>query len=247
VGVDLVRQALIIPAISAATVFVPFAVQILANRGQEAARAHLDKYLEVLAAIALPSCLGFAIVSPHLANVALGPEFRAIAGQIMPIVSIAVIFQILTSQYLHVSFLLSNRNAFYLVNTGSVIVFNAIVAYTLILRFGVVGAAWARLAAEVFGFAGAVILTRWAFPVPLQFGRMARVVAVAVTMAIVVGVLDRTFVTGDMVAMAILIPVGTAIYLLLCWLLDVASARVHLAQCLLAVRNLLTQLWRNRY
>ena len=132
-------------------------------------------------------------------------------------------------------------------NTGSVIVFNAIVAYTLILRFGVVGAAWARLAAEVFGFAGAVILTRWAFPVPLQFGRMARVVAVAVTMAIVVGVLDRTFVTGDMVAMAILIPVGTAIYLLLCWLLDVASARVHLAQCLLAVRNLLTQLWRNRY
>src|SRR6185295_6174865 len=43
VGVDLVRQTLIIPALSASSAFVPLAVQILANRGREAVRAHLDE------------------------------------------------------------------------------------------------------------------------------------------------------------------------------------------------------------
>ncbi len=44
----------------------------------------------------------------------------------MPIVAVAVIFQIITQQYLHVSFLLSSRNSFYLINTASIIVFNAV-------------------------------------------------------------------------------------------------------------------------
>src|SRR6202140_263910 len=66
-GVDLVRQSLIIPAISASGAFVPLAVQIFANRGQDAVRAHLDQCFEMLLAIVLPACLGFAIAAPHIA------------------------------------------------------------------------------------------------------------------------------------------------------------------------------------
>jgi O-antigen/teichoic acid export membrane protein len=241
VGVDLVRQTLIIPSISAAAAFIPLAVQILANKGPDAAKAHLDKYFEQLLAITLPACLGFAIVSYHIANVILGPEFRATASQTMPIVSVAVVFQILTQQYLHISFLLSNRNAFYLVNTGSVIIFNAVVCFLLISRFGVIGAAWARLSAEMFGFASALILTRWAFPVPLPFGRTARVFLVAATMAVVVGAVDAKVVTADKTALVILVAAGIASYLALCWLMDIARARTHTAQCLLAVRSTITQ------
>jgi len=69
-------------------------VQILANRGQEAVISHLDESFEFLLAIVLPASLGFGIVSPHLANLILGQEFRSTASEIMPIVSIAVIFQI---------------------------------------------------------------------------------------------------------------------------------------------------------
>jgi O-antigen/teichoic acid export membrane protein len=166
-GVDLVRQALIIPAVSASAAFMPLAVKILANRGREAVRAHLEECLEFLLAIALPACLGFAVVAPHIANVVLGPDFRGVAAAVMPIASVAVIFQIMSYQYLHISFLLSERNAFYLLNTGSVLAFNAIVTYLLIGQYGMIGAAWGRLAAEVFGFASALMLTRWAFPVPL--------------------------------------------------------------------------------
>ena len=245
-GVDLVRQALIIPAVSASAAFVPLAVQIFANRGHEAVRAHLDECLEFLLAIALPACVGFASVAPHIANVVLGPDFRSVAGTVMPIVSVAVIFQIVSYQYLHISFLLSNRNAFYLLNTGSVLAFNAVVAYLLIGRYGMIGAAWGRLAAEVFGFASALLLTRWAFPVPLPLSRMTRVFIAAMVMAIVVRGLETMLAVSDRDALAVLIPAGMASYLAMCWLLDIARSRHRLNRCLLIARARLAPLTRPR-
>jgi O-antigen/teichoic acid export membrane protein len=245
-GVDLVRQALIIPAVSASAAFVPLAVQILANRGREAVRAHLEECLEFLAAIALPACIGFAIVSPHIANVVLGPDFRSVAAATMPIVSIAVVFQIMSYQYLHISFLLSERNAFYLLNTGSVLAFNVIVTYLLIGRYGMIGAAWGRLAAELFGLLSALMLTRWAFPVPLALSRVTRVLIAAIVMAIVLRGLETTLLVSDRDALAVLIPAGIASYLAMCWLLDIAKSRHRLNRCVLILRNTLAPRTRPR-
>ena len=159
-GLDLVRQTLMIPAMSAAAAFFPLAVQIHASRGPAAVRSHLAECVELLLSITLPACLGFAVISPHVANVVLGVDFRAVAADTMPIVAIAVIFQILTQQYLHASFLLSGRNSFYLINTASIIAANVVLSYVLVSKYGTVGAAWARLGADVFGFACALILSR---------------------------------------------------------------------------------------
>ena len=101
-GLDLVRQTLMMPAISAAAAFFPLAVQIHARQGKAAVRSHLGECVELLLSITLPACLGFAVISSHVANVVLGVDFRAMAAETMPIVAVAVIFQILTQQYLHV-------------------------------------------------------------------------------------------------------------------------------------------------
>ena len=106
-GLDLVRQTLMMPAMSAAAAFFPLAVQIHANQGDAAVRSHLAECVELLLSITLPACLGFAVISSHVANVVLGADFREVAAQTMPIVAVAVIFQVLTQQYLHASFLLS--------------------------------------------------------------------------------------------------------------------------------------------
>ena len=151
-GLDLVRQTLMMPAMSAAAAFFPLAVQIHAKQGPSAVRSHLGECVELLLGITLPACLGFAVISAHVANVVLGAEFREMAAQTMPIVAIAVIFQILTQQYLHASFLLSGRNSFYLINTASIIAANVILSYVLVSNYGTVGAAWARLGADVVGF-----------------------------------------------------------------------------------------------
>jgi len=236
-GLDLVRQALMIPAMSAAAAFFPLAVQIYANRGAAAVRSHLAECVELLLSITLPACLGFAVIAPHVANVILGVDFRALAADTMPIVAVAVIFQILTQQYLHASFLLSGRNSFYLINTASIIAANVILSYVLVSQYGTVGAAWARLGADLFGFVGAMVLSRRAFPIPIPLGRLALTMIAALIMALTVGMLDRSLRVSDLTACFVLVSVGSASYAVLCWLLDISHARRRLKICLAFFRT----------
>jgi O-antigen/teichoic acid export membrane protein len=226
-GLDLVRQTLMMPAISAAAAFFPMAVLINANEGRTAVRCHLGECAELLFSITLPACLGFAIVAPHIANVVLGADFRETAAAIMPIIAVAVVFQILTQQYLHVSFLLSGRNSFYLINTVSIIAANVILSVLLIERYGVVGAAWARLGADILGFVCALILSRRAFPIPIPLGRLALTMIAGLTMALVVGALDRNLHVSDLTACIILAVAGLACYAALCWAFDIARLRAR--------------------
>jgi O-antigen/teichoic acid export membrane protein len=226
-GLDLVRQTLMMPAISAAAAFFPMAVLIHANQGRTAVHSHLTECAELLFSITLPACLGFAVIAPHIANVVLGADFRETAAAIMPIIAVAVVFQILTQQYLHVSFLLSGRNSFYLINTVSIIAANVVLSVLLIDRYGVVGAAWARLGADIFGFVCALILSRRAFPIPIPLGRLALTMIAGLMMALVVGALDWALHVSDLTACIILAAAGLASYAALCWAFDISRLRAR--------------------
>jgi O-antigen/teichoic acid export membrane protein len=184
-----------------------------------------------LLSITLPACLGFAVISSHVANVILGADFRNLAAEIMPIVAIAVVFQTLTQQYLHVSFLLSGRNTFYLINTASIIAANVVLSYVLISGYGTVGAAWARLGADIFGFACALLLSRRAYPIPFPAGRLALTVIAALIMALGVAALDQSMRVSDLTACGVLACTGLVIYATLCWLFDISRARGRLKEC----------------
>jgi O-antigen/teichoic acid export membrane protein len=227
-GLDLVRQTLMMPAMSAAAAFFPLAVQIHASQGNAAVRSHLAECVELLLSITLPACLGFAVISPHIANVVLGADFREVAAQAMPIVAVAVIFQILTQQYLHASFLLSGRNSLYLINTASIIAANVILCYVLVSHYGTIGAAWARLGADVIGFVCALLLSRWTFPVPMPLGRLGLTMIAGLVMALAVGALDRSLHVSDLAACVVLAGAGLASYVAMCWLLDISQARRRL-------------------
>jgi O-antigen/teichoic acid export membrane protein len=139
-----------------------------------------------------------------------------------------VIFQVLTQQYLHASFLLSGRNAFYLINTASIIAANVVLSYVLVGHYGTVGAAWARLGADVVGFVCALVLSRFAFSVPMPPGRFALVMIAALLMALTVAALDRSLALGDLTACAVLAGAGLVTYAGLCWLLDISRIRGRL-------------------
>jgi O-antigen/teichoic acid export membrane protein len=194
-------------------------------------QAHLGECVELLLSITLPACLGFAVVSSHVANAVLGVGFRDLAAQTMPIVAIAVIFQILTQQYLHVSFLLSGRSSFYLINTASIIVANVILSYVFISKYGTTGAAGARLAADVLGFVCALLLSRWAYPIPIPLRRIALIVIAGLLMALTVGMLNRRLHVSDLTACCVLAFAGLASYTALCWLFDISQARSRLRIC----------------
>ncbi len=186
--------------------------------------------------ITLPAALGFAMISWHIANVVLGADFREIAGETMPIVAVAVIFQIMTQQYLHASFLLSGRNGFYLINTVAIIVANVILSYVLVRSDGAVGAAWARLGADAIGFICALALTRLAFPVPLPVGRLGLIMLAGLIMALTVATLDRTLHLSHLAACVVLALTGAATYAALGWLFDISHARRRLRSGLALLR-----------
>jgi O-antigen/teichoic acid export membrane protein len=236
-ALDLVRQTLMLPAMSAAAVFFPLAVRIHASNGDVAARSHLAECLELLFGITLPAALGLAMISTHVANVVLGPDFREIAAQTMPIIALAVIFQILTQQYLHASFLLSERNSFYLINTLSIVVANVILSYVLIKSHGTVGAAWARLGADGIGFVCALLLSRRAFPIPLPASRLAPIVIASLLMTLAVGVLDKQLRVTGLAACVLLASTGVATYAVLCWLLDIGGFRRRLQSAFAMLRT----------
>jgi O-antigen/teichoic acid export membrane protein len=147
------------------------------------------------------------------------------------------VFQILTQQYLHASFLLSGRNSFYLINTASIIVVNIVLSCILVSKDGTIGAAWARLGADLFGFVGALLLSRRAFPIPLPLGRLALTAIAGLVMALIVGTLDRSLRVSDLTACCILVASGTTSYVLLCWLLDISRARSRLKVCVTLFRT----------
>ena len=107
-------------------------------------------------------------------------------------------------------------------------IFNCILAYVLIVKFGPLGAAWGRLAAEIFGFLGAIVLTQWAFPVPLPWGRAIRILIAGLAMVAVIKTLDSVLDVSSKAALIILIPIGAATYFAMCWVLDIAKARQRL-------------------
>jgi len=227
-GLDLVRQTLMLPAMSVAAAFYPMAIQIRASQGDAAVRSHLSDCVELLLSITLPACLGFAMISGHVANIILGVDFRETAVQTMPVIAVAVVFQILTQQYLHASFLLSGRNSFYLINTVSIIVANLVLSYVLISHYGTVGAAWARLGADVIGFTCALALSRYAFKIPLPLGRLTLIMIAGLVMALGVAALDRSLHVADLAACVVLASAGLIIYAALCWLFDISRIRGRL-------------------
>lgn len=236
-GLDLVRQAVMMPAFSIAAAFVPLAIRIHANQGTAAVESHLGECVELLLSVTLPACLGFAIISAHIANVVLGADFRVMAAETMPIVAGAVIFQILTQQYLHTSFLLSGRSSFYLINTASIILVNVILSYALISAYGTIGAAWARLGADLFGFVCALVLSRRAFPIPFPLRRIAPVMIAALIMTLLVAAVDQRLKVSDLTACFVLSGVGIVSYAVLCWVFDIAHARGRLKRALALFRT----------
>jgi O-antigen/teichoic acid export membrane protein len=213
-ALDLVRQTLMLPAMSTAAAFFPLAIQIQTRQGDSAVRAHFAECAELL----------------------FGVDFREIAAQTMPIVAVAVIFQIMTQQYLHASFLLSGRNGFYLINTVAIIVANVVLSYVLVQSHGTVGAAWARLGADVIGFICALVLTRIAFPVPLPAGRLGLIMVAGLIMALAVAALDRELHVSHLTACFVLAGTGAATYAALGWLFDISHARRRLRSGLALLR-----------
>ena len=182
---DLVRQIILIPAVSIASATIPLAVRAYATGGAAEARPHLEFSLEILLAAVLPAVVGVALTSSYIAGVILGSEFRETAAQIMPILAFAWLFQSISQSYIHASFHLAKTPFMMTTQSIAMLIANLLVMPVLLARFGLVGAAASLVIVEAFGAGFGWYLTRKAFPLPFNAFQVMRIVAATAIMALV--------------------------------------------------------------
>ena len=86
------------------------------------------------------------------------------------------------------------------------------------------------------GFACALALARLAFPVPLPIRRLGLIMIAGLTMALVVGALDRELHVSHLTACIVLALTGAVTYAALGWLFDISHARRRLTSGLALLR-----------
>ena len=224
---DIVRQIVLIPAGSVAAAAVPLAVRAFAE-SREASRGQLRQTFELLLAVLAPCSVGLAITSPYLAHFLLGPAFRETATQIMPILSVAWLFQAIAQSYVHVSFHLAKKPGLSVWQGAATVAVNAALLWPLTRAWGLAGAAAALVIAEALGLLAGVALTRFSEPLPSPLAAMARVGLACAGMAAAVFAARWLLPEPSAPAFFALAAIGAVVYVVAGVLLNVAGARTSI-------------------
>ncbi len=225
VGFDTAIRIILALSQPLAAASAPLAIARLESEGPEGARQQCAQNLIVLLLLTLPTCLGLVAVSPELVDVIVGPAYRAVAKEIMPIVSLTGILMVVRGNYLDHAFQLSMKPQRQIVSVSIVAVSNVILNVILIKDYGPVGAAYATFLAYAFGFLASFVLGRAVFRLPLVPGQVARIVTSAVVMLLVAKYLPAP--GGPLAKLLVKTMAGGFVYILLITLFDVNGIRRH--------------------
>lgn len=224
---DMVRQIVLLPAMAIGAGMVPAVIRSLSEEGEAKANSNLELTFEMLMAVLVPSVIGLALVAPAFSSVMLGPEFRDVAAMLIPILAFAWLFQALTHQYIHASFHLAGKARFLLLQGIIILAANVLASIALIPRFGLQGAAWALVIAEVAGVLAGFFLAGRAYPLPRVDSRIVRVLAAGAAMALPTYLVRGLF--GQPVTdLAVSVVVGVVSYAVAALVLDLVGVRTAL-------------------
>lgn len=208
------------------TAGLPLAVQELERKGTSAAAAQLSSNVVLLVAVGLPSTVGLSILAPEFANLMLGEQFRSAVIQILPVCSCAAFIRGLRSFYVDHAFQLGHQTSKLVIVLSSVAVASLILNLLLIPLFGLIGAAYAALGADVVGLVVGFWLGRRAFVLLLPGKELGKLAFGAGVMAVVV---IATGPGDDVIWLALRVASGAAAYAVSCVALNVQGVRHSIA------------------
>ncbi|WP_439574519.1 lipopolysaccharide biosynthesis protein [Phreatobacter sp.] len=225
VAADLVRQIILFPAMAVGSALAPLAIRALSEGGRAAADDHLTRSGELMLAVILPAVVGLAIIAPHLAELILGEAFRATAAALIPILAYAWLFQVISQQYVQVSFHLAKKPRLLVLHGLAALVVNVACMLVLVPRFGLKGAALSLVIAEAAGVVAGFFLSRFAHPLPVNPWPILKVVAAVAAMAVPTLLVETLLNSHAAIDLVISVGVGVAIYGLAVLAFDIAGIR----------------------
>jgi O-antigen/teichoic acid export membrane protein len=224
VAADLPRQFLVMLASSVAAATVPIVFRTLAEKGCASTRERLNESLELLLAIVIPVAIWLSLAADQIAGPLVGLDFRAGVSALLPLLAVARLLGVINQFHVQISFQLAERPFLLAAQSLFTLLLSIVLMFTLVTGFGLVGAALATLATEAIGLLVALVLMRYAHPLPFDGGRLAAVAVSAAVMAAVI-LAARSQVGTGLLSLMVVSLSGGAAYAATAWLLNVANAR----------------------
>lgn len=229
---DLVRQMIVFPALSVAAAIIPVAIRTFAEEGHAQTDGHLLHSGELLMAIVFPAAVGLAIIAPHIAALILGSDFREAAITLIPILCLAWAIQSISQQYIQVSFYIAKTPGLLALQCLSVLLTNLALIGPMVTTYGLKGAAFSFLIAEVVGLVTGYFLGRRAYSLPFAWKPALRVGVAVAIMALPTWVVENAAWSTGYWGLAATIATGVVVYAAAGYALDLAGVRA-------AVKNVL--------
>jgi O-antigen/teichoic acid export membrane protein len=207
----------------------PLVMRAIEQEGEAAARSQLQQNAVLLLTVGLPVLLGAVLLGPNLARVVLGPLFREDGALLLPWIAVAAFLGGMMLYYTNLAFQVGHHT------TGQLWVMlvaglaNLGLNLLWIPRFGLLGAAWATIAAYALGVAVGWWLGRRVFPLPGLPVDATKPLVAALLMALALWPC-RTW--NGALALMVQIGIGMLVYAIALALCDLAFGRGRLLRLL---------------
>jgi O-antigen/teichoic acid export membrane protein len=162
------------------------AVRALERDGQKAAAGQVRANLLYLMLVGLPFVVGAILVTPQLAAILIGSEYREMALALIPILLATCFLISLRNHFCEALFQLARRTRPYAYITTGVALFAVAAIVLLVPKFGALGAAYATLATHALAFVATAYFGMRLFPFQLPVRDLLKVAMATALMALAV-------------------------------------------------------------
>ena len=223
-GYNLANRSLEMLFVWVSMAVTPVAVSAMENDGTEKSRDILKNYGATLLWIAIPAATGIALVAKD-AGFVLGEGVRDNAVLVMPWIALAGLINGFMTYYVHRAFMLSGQTHKFVWALVGPVILNFSLNILLIPKYGLMGAVWATIASYTLAIIIATILARRDYPLPLPLRAAVEISAASALMAIAVFILPLDNMTPGFITLVIKGTTGVTVYLVACWILNIADCR----------------------
>ncbi|PSC04756.1 hypothetical protein SLNSH_11720 [Alsobacter soli] len=202
---------------------LPLALTALVEQGREAGRTTLSTNIGFSIAVLAPMLLGFYLVAPAFARLALSPDQRDMFVQLSGWVALQCVFTAGRQFILNQPLFAAERTAPALWCVLAGVVASVAAGVVLVPTHGALGIAWAQTSGAGLTFALQALVVWRVFPAGPPWRSLARIGAACATMALVLWPLRQELhgVTG----LAAMVALGAAAYGVALWALDFQGLR----------------------
>jgi len=236
---DLGRQTITTFLQSVTLASYPLAIKALKDGGVQAAREQLSSNAKLLLLLSVPCTLGVVAAAAECAFLLLGKEYRAMAGQLLPLSAGAAFFMSWQMFYFTQATQLGEKTiGQFIVMAGTAMVSLAM-SFLMIPAHGLIGAGWAALAAQGIGLVISICVSRFCFPLPFPLLDAGKTLVAGIIMVAAVWITQHFVGNMSLFRVVAVISVGVVSYGASAFLLDAAGIRRIFSGAANRVRRLL--------